>query len=226
MCERLIIIRGARPSFRESAGEVMARIEVEGWDSEYLLDRERERVRIEAIPTTRDLEKWISPCGLLSAARHRFWGLRVVEDRYPTANPPPIPRSGIEPKRPRAPRDPIRPRGLYLRAEFPRDVCTCLRCRDVVIVRRDPRSGRPIRLGAPGGWWPRVVAALDWFGGMSGVQGPGAAGVEHGRECLAWDLSRPGPIPRGRRRRAMLLDQLLALLRGDPAGRELIGARA
>lgn len=207
----LVAIHGSRGSFDPAAGPMMALVEVEDGPDQVLVDRERDRCRVERTPARRDLDKWSSPVGLILAARRGVWGLSIVEDRYlgDTAGPPDLARSARRPECLRAPREPVPSYGRYLRASVPADLCSCLRCRDLVIVRRSPWGGRPVALAAPGRLYRKCLRCLPW---RSGCQGPGLAAVEHGRDCPAFRLGEAVPIPTGRRSRGLLLAQLVRRL--------------
>jgi hypothetical protein len=219
--EFAIAIFGYPPSFGHSAGPMMCLVRARV--GEVLVDRERNRCRIDSTPAVRDLDKWSSPVGLILAARRGECGLSIVEDHYRGSPPPPFRRDlGSTRARCRAPREPSPVRGRFARASIPGDLCSCLRCRDLVIARRDEATGRPAGYTAPGRLWPGAIRCLDW---LSGCQGPGAAAVRHGIDCASFDLARASPIVPHRRRRSGLLGQLLRRLAGDPIFERLRAAR-
>lgn len=221
----IVAIYGTTPSVHPAAGEMMALVQVEAGADQVLVDRERNRVRIERTPGSRDLEKWCSPTGLILAARRGVWGLSIVEDHYSVgAGPLPITRTSRWPSRPsgRASREVIPSRLEYPRATIPEDVCSCLRCRDLVIARRSRWCGVVVKLAAPGRLFRRILATAS---ALSGCQGPGAAHVIHGVDCAAYRLEDSGPLLRGRRSRGLLLGQLIRALLEDPVGERFLTGR-
>jgi hypothetical protein len=201
MPELSIQIFGPSLSLDPSAGDLVAIVEAEGGTDSYLLDPERGRIRLEPIPSSRDGDKWLSTGGLILAARLKLWGLSLRLDGVPDPSRPERPGKARK-RRGKAPvsfwdlsedRDPSRSSKVDLesvqRAYVPRDVCSCIRCRDLIIARRDRRSGNAILSGLSQRFYRRIRWYLERrVGKLPECVGRSDPRYNHGVDCPSFDL--------------------------------------
>jgi hypothetical protein len=198
MPEIAIRLYGPIPSFDPKAGPLTGLVEVEGGTSSYLVDRERERCRLDSIPGP-EMNCWTSPVGVLLIARRGWWGLRALMDKLPVPFDPVVMIDFEEDVR---------------RPYLPRDLASCPRCGSTVILQRS-RKGSGCRIVTPSRRLARAAAKLlekrGLFGFLSdSIRGRGhKAGRDHGADCYRFPLFRifresppaPKKRPVGRPRR-------------------------
>lgn len=193
MADHAIVLYGWSPSFDPKAGPATAIVATAGGERSCLVDRERGRCRIGAIPGPVP-DQWTSPRGLLMAARSGRWGLSVVEDRLPDPA-----RSADSPSRSEDAPGPA----TWRRHHLPRDACSCPRCGRIVAVRRR-RASDAIEVVTPSRWLFSRIAAI--LGRPAPPIGPARAGVAHACSVLPFGPAAPpglatvGPGRRGRER--------------------------
>ena len=121
MAEVAIAIHGPYASLDHRAGPVTGLVEIDGGTSRYLIDPERDRVRLATIPGG-EFDKWTSGVGLLLIARRGWWGTSLRFDGIPMPRPSLAGTTEIE-----------RPRR---RPFLPRDLASCLACGRVIVAER------------------------------------------------------------------------------------------